>query len=391
MHQLLNRHAGPSAGAYSTNEHVPTSKISSVSVVFRKYGIQELMKNHSKSAAIKLTAKQLGIGERTVWDIVKEIDSIGNTSSPPKKRSRTTIYDDLDEGQNSAIVQDIRQSTKILDVVNADDTLPELKRTTLWKVLKKLGFKWEKRSRNNMLIERQDIILWRRWLWRYAVDTKYTNMVLDRGNFNIIQAVSDFLSVVTITICFLLKVPQILTLIKVKHARGINLIGLLMELTSYTVMFSYNFRSGYALLTYMEYPIILIQELILILIVVIYKGYANVWAFILVQGYVMVTAGFLTGIIPREILTFLVPLCTPIGASSKVVQLLEIIRLKNADSVSLLTWFISAFTNFTRIVTIFLDSGDLTLLLNFSVNTALSTSIMCTAYYFKAIYKPKED
>lgn len=78
--------------------------------------------------------------------------------------------------------------------------------------------------------------------------------------------------------------------------------------SSYTVMFSYNFRSGYALLTYMEYPIILIQELILILIVVIYKGYANVWAFILVQGYVMVTAGFLTGIIPREILTFLVVL-----------------------------------------------------------------------------------
>ncbi|KAK9674643.1 hypothetical protein QE152_g40961, partial [Popillia japonica] len=35
----------------------------------------------------------------------------------------------------------------ILDVVNAEDTLPELKRTTLWKVLKKLGFKWEKRSR----------------------------------------------------------------------------------------------------------------------------------------------------------------------------------------------------------------------------------------------------
>lgn len=42
------------------------------------------------------------------------------------------------------------------------------------------------------------------------------------------------------------------------------------------------------------------------------------------------------------------PLCTPIGASSKVVQLLEIIRLKNADSVSLLTWFISAATNACR-------------------------------------------
>lgn len=47
-------------------------------------------------------------------------------------------------------------------MVNADDTLPTLKRTTLWKILKKLGFKWMKRSRNSALMERQDIVLWRR-------------------------------------------------------------------------------------------------------------------------------------------------------------------------------------------------------------------------------------
>ncbi|GJQ84237.1 hypothetical protein Trydic_g2904 [Trypoxylus dichotomus] len=216
-------------------------------------------------------------------------------------------------------------------------------------------------------------------------------MALNRENFDVIQAFADVLSVITIAICFLLKVPQILMLLKLKHARGINIIGLLMELFSYTVMFSYNFRSGYALLTYMEYPIILIQELVLIVIVVIYKGYVNIYTFVLAQAYFMTAAFFLTGIIPREMLTFLVPLCTPIGASSKVVQLFEIIRLKNADSVSLLTWFISSFTNFTRIVTIFLDSADLSLLLNFAVNTALSTSIMFSAYYFKEIYKPKVD
>lgn len=42
------------------------------------------------------------------------------------------------------------------------------------------------------------------------------------------------------------------------------------------------------------------------------------------------------------------PLCTPIGASSKVVQLAEIIKTKNSESVSVLTWFISAFTNFSE-------------------------------------------
>ncbi|KAK9736520.1 hypothetical protein QE152_g12392 [Popillia japonica] len=143
----------------SASLHSLTSNHNEKKLVHR-YILQELMKNHSKSAAIKLTAKQLGIGERTVWDIVKEIDSIGNPSSPPKKRSRTTIYDDLDEGQKSAIRRHVHSfflrnelptCTKILDVVNADDTLPELKRTTLWKVLKKLGFKWEKRIKSEKL------------------------------------------------------------------------------------------------------------------------------------------------------------------------------------------------------------------------------------------------
>lgn len=42
------------------------------------------------------------------------------------------------------------------------------------------------------------------------------------------------------------------------------------------------------------------------------------------------------------------PLCTPIGASSKVVQLFEILRSKNSECISILTWFISAFTNFSK-------------------------------------------
>lgn len=132
-------------------------------------------------------------------------------------------------------------------------------------------------------------------------------------------------------------------------------------------MFSYNFRNNYALLSYMEYPIILIQEIILIMCVIYYKGYVNYKAFLGGILYFVIAASFLFGIFPRELLIFLVvskkksrnelgvkkyffqPLCTPVGASSKVVQLLEIIRSKNAEAVSILTWFISFFTNFSKL------------------------------------------
>ncbi|KAL1517261.1 hypothetical protein ABEB36_001048 [Hypothenemus hampei] len=194
---------------------------------------------------------------------------------------------------------------------------------------------------------------------------------------------SDFLSIITILIATILKVPQIFKILQLKNARGINLLALLMELFSYTVMMSYNFRNGYAILSYLEYPIILIQELILIFLVLKYKNLLNIYSLLGSGVYVSLAGGFLLGIVPLGLLAFLVPLCTPIGASSKVVQLYEILRMKNAQSVSVLTWFISAFTNFTRLFTITLDSADLTLLLNFAINTVLSTSVTMAAIYYK--------
>ncbi|KYB28642.1 solute carrier family 66 member 3 [Tribolium castaneum] len=205
---------------------------------------------------------------------------------------------------------------------------------------------------------------------------------------SILHFISDVLSIITISTCFILKIPQILSILKVKNANGINLVGLLMELTSYTIMFSYNFRNRYALLSYMEYPIILIQELILILFVMYYKSCLNVYSAVGAVVYGLAAAGLLLGTVPLGVIAFLVPLCTPIGASSKVVQLLEILRTKNSESVSVLTWFISAFTNFTRVFTISVDSADLTLLLNFGVNVVLSSSVMIAAYAYK---HPKKD
>lgn len=48
---------------------------------------------------------------------------------------------------------------------------------------------------------------------------------------SILYFISDVLSIVTISTCFILKIPQILNILKVKNANGINLLGLLMELT----------------------------------------------------------------------------------------------------------------------------------------------------------------
>lgn len=93
-----------------------------------------------------------------------------------------------------------------------------------------------------------------------------------------------------------------------------------------------------------------------------------------------------------------------------MIFLYEILRTKNSEAVSLLTWMLSAFTNSSkihikieffsehynhkfhpsvifffsaRIFTVFVDSADLNLLANFTISTFLSSSVLVAAWYYK--------
>lgn len=49
----------------------------------------------------------------------------------------------------------------------------------------------------------------------------------------VLELVGDVLSIITISLCLILKIPQIINLIKLKSAVGINLYALLLELSRY--------------------------------------------------------------------------------------------------------------------------------------------------------------
>ncbi|KAK0174279.1 hypothetical protein PV327_011034 [Microctonus hyperodae] len=148
-------------------------------------------------------------------------------------------------------------------------------------------------------------------------------------------------------------------------------------------MTCYNYTNDYALLSYLEYPVILIQEFVLIYLVMKYLNRINIMTISLALCYFIISICLIKQIIPNVFLTILASMCTPISALSKIVQLFAIIRAKNSESVSLLTWIISVFTNITRVYTIWVDSGDVVLLGNFIISVFLSSSIMFSVMYYK--------
>ncbi|KAF0701571.1 DDE 3 domain-containing protein [Aphis craccivora] len=93
----------------------------------------------------------------------------------PKLAIREDRVDDFDK---EAIRRKVHQFwvnrelpnlNKILSVVNEDDTLPDFALTSLWCLLKSMGFQFSKRGRNSALIENDDIRAWRR---RYIRDIR---------------------------------------------------------------------------------------------------------------------------------------------------------------------------------------------------------------------------
>ena len=78
-----------------------------------------------------------------------------------------------------------------------------------------------------------------------------------------------------------------------------------LSLFSYTIMTCYNYCNSYALLSYLEYPIILVQEIILIFLVLKYVALLGTKSFACFGLYIAITGAFLCGLLPKTVLAVL--------------------------------------------------------------------------------------
>ncbi|XP_022161706.1 uncharacterized protein LOC111027615 [Myzus persicae] len=120
---------------------------------------------------IKIISEESGVGQRTVSVTLSEYRNKGSVSSPNKTKVRPTVTEKVDDFDQDAIRKKVHEFwhrreiptlKKILTAVNKDTTLPNFSETSLRRLLKHLNFEYVRKSRNSALIERIDIVCWRR-------------------------------------------------------------------------------------------------------------------------------------------------------------------------------------------------------------------------------------
>lgn len=120
---------------------------------------------------IKELMSETGLGKNSIEKTISEYKSQKTISSPNIKKQRPKIIYLIDDFDKNAIRQKIHMFwrnrdpptlDKIINAVSNDDSLPTLKRTTMYALLKDLHFEYTKRKQNSYLTERENLIIWRR-------------------------------------------------------------------------------------------------------------------------------------------------------------------------------------------------------------------------------------
>ncbi|XP_018577481.1 uncharacterized protein LOC108915825 [Anoplophora glabripennis] len=150
-------------------EKVQLTTLEEKRMVLNNY--ERLKKQNSKISTVeiaRLVNRVTGIDRITIFRIIREYKNTHKLKMPKVRRRRQKCMDKFLKNAVCRIVHDFffknkfPTLNKVLAVVNEDGNLPQFKRPTFYGLLKSMNFKFICRGRDNMLIEKEEIVLWRR-------------------------------------------------------------------------------------------------------------------------------------------------------------------------------------------------------------------------------------
>ncbi|XP_050591350.1 mannose-P-dolichol utilization defect 1 protein homolog isoform X1 [Bombus affinis] len=203
-------------------------------------------------------------------------------------------------------------------------------------------------------------------------------------------ALSKFLGLGIIGGSLLVKIPQIVKILRSKSAEGINVFSVLLDLFAMTSMVSYSFISGFPFSSWGDGVFLGIQTLAIAILVMHFSG-NTVQATAFLAAYLAVFFAATSGLTPVNILWGCQAMNIPIVLASKLMQAYTNYSNGNTGQLSAITAFMLLFGSLTRIFTSIQETGDTTMIIMYMCSS-ISNAIIAAQilYYWNVDVKSKD-
>jgi len=198
---------------------------------------------------------------------------------------------------------------------------------------------------------------------------------------------SKLLGVLIVFLAPLSKLPQIINILIAGSVEGLNTTAYLMETFGYLIFFVYNFRNGNPFSTYGEVLFIYIQNLLIILLVAIYKGMGALQSLFVVALVIGMLVMMADGIVPIEVLTMIQSMQVIISIMSKVPQIYENFKNASTGQLSSITVFLFFAGSLARVFTTLQEAPDPILIASVGVAAFFNTVLFLQVIIYSGVKK----
>ncbi|XP_003690857.1 mannose-P-dolichol utilization defect 1 protein homolog [Apis florea] len=195
------------------------------------------------------------------------------------------------------------------------------------------------------------------------------------------STLSKVLGLAIISGSLLVKIPQIVKILRNKSAEGINVFSVLLDLFAITAMVSYSFISGFPFSSWGDGVFLGLQTLAIAVLVLHFNGNtAQATAFLIC--YLAILLAIISELTPVNLLWTCQALNIPIVLISKLIQAYTNYINGNTGQLSAATGFLLFFGSLARIFTSIEETGDMTMVIMYICSTTANAIIAAQILYY---------
>jgi len=196
-------------------------------------------------------------------------------------------------------------------------------------------------------------------------------------------AVSKALGIGIITAASIVKVPQIIKLVRSRSAEGLSFSSYVLETASFLITFAYNVRNEFPFSTYGETSLILVQDVFISVLILIYSGKtAEAGAFVAAVGGAIYALLISDTLVSTSQMTSLQAGAGALSIASKLPQIITVYRQGGTGQLSAFAVFNYLAGSLSRIYTTLQEVDDKLILYGFVAGFVFNAILAAQMVYY---------